>query len=321
MTNVIEVEQLTRTFRYAARAGARTKTEITALNNVSMSVPQGEVVGLLGPNGAGKTTLIKILCTVLTPTSGSARVLGFDVVKDALRVRGHIGVVFGGERGLYGRLTVRDNLDYWCSMYGIPRKHRRTRIPHLLDMTGLTERAGTPVDRLSKGMKQRLHLARGLVNDPELIIMDEPTSGMDPVASRQFRVLIEELRHDDRAILLATHDMAEAEALCDRIALIDHGNLRGVENPKTIGRWLVRYERIEASGIGPQLLDRIRELPGVTEVEDIGEGWSRIHTGSEEAGPMIVRFLVDSGIYTVRTSLPSLEEVYLQLIGERGLKL
>lgn len=321
MTNAIEVEQLTRTFR-ARRAGASAhQAEITALSGVSMSVSQGEVVGLLGPNGAGKTTLIKILCTVLTPTSGTARVLGFDVMKDAARVRARIGVVFGGERGLYGRLTVRDNLDYWCAMYGVPRKRRRARIPRLLDMTGLTERAGTPVDRLSKGMKQRLHLARGLVNDPELIIMDEPTSGMDPVASRQFRVLIEELRHDGRTILLATHDMTEAEVLCDRIALIDRGKLRGIENPKEVGHWLARYERIEASGIGPQLMERVRVLPGVSEVEDIGEGWSRIHAGSEEAGPAVVKLLVDSGIYTLRTSRPSLEEVYLQLIGERGLEL
>jgi ABC-2 type transport system ATP-binding protein len=276
-------------------------------------------MGLLGPNGAGKTTLVKILSTVLLPTSGSARVLGCDVVRDAARIREGTGIVFGGERGLYGRLTVRDNLDYWAAMYHVPSRKARERNAMLLAKVGLTGQARTPVDLLSKGMKQRLHLARGLVNDPELVIMDEPTSGMDPVAAREFRALVNSLRAEGRTILLTTHDMAEAEEICDRVAFIDHGRILGIEHPRVIGRWLTTYERVDARVADAGLVRQITELAGVAKTEDIGDGWLRIHTDADDVIPSILKLLVDSGITSLRTSKPSLEEVYLHVIGDRGL--
>lgn len=294
-------------------------TDVVALDKVSLTIDQGEIVGLLGPNGAGKTTLLKILCTVLLPSSGTARVFGLDVVSQARQVRERLGIVFGGERGLYGRLTVRDNLDYWSAMYRVPRRQRSTRVPELIEMVGLTDQMNTPVDRLSRGMKQRLHLARGLVNDPELVILDEPTSGLDPVGARQFRVLLDDLRKAGRTILIATHDMSEAEELCDRIVLIDHGRILGIEDPKTIGHLLAPHERVEAQGIGPLVLAQIASLPGTGEPEDIGEGWVRIQTDCDETTASVVKLLVESGHISLRTTLPSLEEVYMHLIGDRGL--
>lgn len=294
-------------------------TDVVALDSVSLTVEQGEIVGLLGPNGAGKTTLLKILCTVLLPSSGNAQVLGLNVVSQAQRVREHLGIVFGGERGLYGRLTVRDNLDYWSAMYRVPRRRRSTRVPELIEMVGLTEQTNTPVDRLSRGMKQRLHLARGLVNDPDLVILDEPTSGLDPVGARQFRVLLDGLRQAGRTILIATHDMAEAEELCDRIVLIDHGRILGIEDPKTIGRLLAPHERVEAQGVSENVLAQIATLSGAGEPEDIGEGWLRIQTDRDETTASVLKLLVDSGHTSLRTTLPSLEEVYMHLIGDRGL--
>jgi len=321
VSEVVELERVTRKYNYSTRAGGRgTKGEVIALADISMTISKGEIIGLLGPNGAGKTTLIKIISTVLLPTSGSVKVLGFDIVRDAPRVRQRIGIVFGGERGLYGRLTVRENLEYWSAMYRVPRSEACKRIPRLLERIGLASQEQTPFDRLSKGMKQRVHLARGLLNDPELVIMDEPTSGMDPVAAREFRELVRELCLDGRTILLATHDMVEAERLCNRVALIDHGRIRGIEDPKSIGQWLTAYGRIEACVDDCDVsVEGFSEIPGVSQIEMIGDGWVRIHTSSEEATASLMRLLVNSGVTSVRTSRPSLEEVYLQVIGDRGL--
>ncbi|HUZ54894.1 MAG TPA: ABC transporter ATP-binding protein [Streptosporangiaceae bacterium] len=322
MTDAIEIDRLTRIYTYAPRPGARReKTTVLALDDVCLSVAKGEIIGLLGPNGAGKTTLINILATVLLPNRGTVRVLGFDVTTHAMPIRERIGIVFGGELGLYRRLTVRDNLDYWAAMYHVPRRERHDRLDWLLGKVGLADHAQTPVDRLSKGMKQRMHLARGLVNDPELIILDEPTSGMDPVSGREFRQLVDGLRRDGRTILLATHDMSEAEELCDRVVLIDHGRIRGIEDPKAVGHWLASYERVEARGASAALIEQIAALAGVGTVEDLGDGWRRIHTTAADASAAILKLLVDSGVTSLRTSVPSLEEVYLHIIGDRGFSL
>src|SRR6266511_3209649 len=203
----VAVEEVTRVFEPRRKRDAR----VVALDRVSLEIPQGEIHGLLGPNGAGKTTLVKILSTVLVPTSGRARVLGHDVVGEAAAVRPLIGIVFGGERGLYWRLTGRQNLEYWGALYKLSRAEIRVRSEQLIERVGLIERADERVETYSRGMKQRLHLARGLIGDANVLFLDEPTTGMDPLAAREFRRLIGELRGEGRTILLATHDMVEAE--------------------------------------------------------------------------------------------------------------
>jgi ABC-2 type transport system ATP-binding protein len=323
LTSAIEVHELVRTF--SCRNGkdhGGSAGQVTALDGVSMRVRRNEVHGLLGPNGAGKTTLVKILSTVLLPTSGLAWVFGHDVVSSPAWVRERIGVAFGGERGLYGRLSPRKNLEYWASLYRLGYRAGRIRVGELIAQFGLRDFADIPVDRLSRGMKQRVHLARGMLSHPDLLFLDEPTAGMDPVAAREFRRLFAEFRADGVTVLLTTHDMSEAEQLCDMVTLIDHGRVLGSEPPRETCRWITPNERVEALAPDPLTRARLSQLPGVAGLEPLeDDGWVRISTRGPAAVSAVLQFLVTSGITTLRVAKPSLEEVYLELIGEeRGLK-
>ena len=261
----VELEEISRVFE------PRKKPKVVALDEVSLTIPPGEIHGLLGPNGAGKTTLVKILSTVLLPTSGRARVLGHDVVADTKAVRPLLGIVSGGERGLYWR--------------------------------------------------QRLHLARGLIGDANVLFLDEPTTGMDPLAAREFRTLIAELRDEGKTILVATHDMVEAETVCDRVTLIDRGKIVATESPRTLGRVITRFQRIDVEGVGAAVLGEIRTIAGVSSVTAVDGGGARIEVDEEGATLVVLARVVEAGATSVKTSLPSLEEVYVQLIGDRGLEL
>lgn len=315
---MIETQDLRREFK--AR-GTKAKEPVVALDGVSLSVEGGEIHGLLGPNGAGKTTLVKILTTILIPTAGTARVLGFDVVSEATKVRPQIGLVFGGDRGLYTRLTSRQNLNYWSALYGVPVVDTPRTVARLLDLVGLRERADERVEGYSRGMKQRLHLARGLVADPEVLFLDEPTIGLDPMASLEFRRLVLDLRDSGKTIFLTTHDMAEAEAVCDRVSLIDRGQILTTERPATLGKWINRYEWVEAQHLDEALVDELRRLPGVAEVEVLVDGWVRFQPDSEGVSGALLQRLVGAGVTSLRTGHPSLEEVYVRLIGDRGMQI
>jgi ABC-2 type transport system ATP-binding protein len=310
----VEVRGLTRVF-----PGGRGRPDHRALDAFDLDVAPGEVHGLLGPNGAGKTTLCKILATVLLPTSGTARVHGLDVVADAKRIRPVLGIVFGGERGLYARMTAAQNLRFWAALYGLGRRAGRDRAAALLDRVGLGDRADDRVETYSRGMKQRLHLARGLIGDPRVLILDEPTVGMDPVAAHEFRELVEDLRAEGRAVLLTTHDMAEAEALCDRVSFIDGGTLLRCEDPRVLGELLSRHERVRATGVADALADRIGAIPGVEAVRRTGPGAILVETDRDGAALPVLRMLVEAGVGDVSTAPPTLEEVYMHLIGDRGM--
>src|SRR5499427_4362484 len=310
----VEVERLTRIYK-----GRHGSPDVRALDGIDLAIEQGAVHGLLGPNGAGKTTLVKILSTVLLPTSGTARILGHDVAKETDRVRRLIGIVFGGDRGLYSGLTGRQNLLYWAALYGVPELRARRRAAELLERVGLDARANARVETYSRGMKQRLHLARGLIADARVLFLDEPTTGMDPIASRDLRALVAGLRSEGRTILLTTHDMAEAESVCERVSLIDHGRLLAVESPRMLATWLARYERIDVEGAPEPLLEQIRSLPGIGGVSPSPNGGARIDITSDGTASRVLEMLVKAGVTSIRTSMPSLEEVYVQLIGDRGL--
>ncbi|MFF7749149.1 ABC transporter ATP-binding protein [Streptomyces sp. NPDC007971] len=314
--NAVEVLGLHRSFPPSRGGG----TGRIALDGIDLSVGEGEVHALLGPNGAGKTTLCKILATVLVPGEGSARILGHDVVSELAAVRPLIGCVFGGDRGLYGRLSARRNLHYWGALYGVPGREIRRRAAGLLERFGLTAHADERVETFSRGMKQRLHLARGLMHGPRVLLLDEPTTGMDPVAARDFRALIGELRKEGRSVLLTTHDMAEAEAVCDRATLIDGGRILRTATPRELGSLLTRYERIEASGVPDDLVGRIRVLPGVVTAGTDPRGTTLIEVRDQQRLTPVLRLLVDAGVTDLATSRPGLEEVYLALIGERGME-
>jgi ABC-2 type transport system ATP-binding protein len=317
VTAAVEVERITRVFEPRRKRDER----VVALDEVSLDIPAGEIHGLLGPNGAGKTTLVKILATVLLPTAGRARVLGRDVVEETRSVRPLIGIVFGGERGLYTRLTARQNLEYWGALYRLPGPLVRERSQALLERVGLADRANQRVEAYSRGMMQRLHLARGLIGDAGVLFLDEPTTGMDPLAARDFRRLIAELKSEGRTILLTTHDMVEAETVCDRVTLIDHGRMLATETPRTLSTLISRFQRIDVEGAGAELLAELEALPGVSGVARRQDGEARIEVNEEGATAEVLRRLVGAGVTSVQTTLPSLEEVYVQVIGERGLEL
>ncbi|CAN5219553.1 daunorubicin resistance protein DrrA family ABC transporter ATP-binding protein [soil metagenome] len=313
----VEVEEITRVFEPRRRSAKR----VVALDDVSLSIPTGEIHGLLGPNGAGKTTLVKILSTVLLPTSGRARVLGHDVVDETHAVRPLIGIVFGGDRGLYWRLSGRQNLEYWGALYRLSSREAKHRAQALLERVGLSDKADDRVEEYSRGMKQRLHLARGLMGDGRVLFLDEPTTGMDPLAAREFRTLIEELRAEGRTILLATHDMVEAETVCDRVTLIERGKIIATESPRTLGQVLSRFQRVDVEGASEAVLEEIRALRGVASVTVVDGAGTRIEVDEEGVTQLVLERLVVAGVTSVRTSLPSLDKVYVQLIGERGMEL
>jgi ABC-2 type transport system ATP-binding protein len=314
----VEVCDLGRTFRSRRRSGDAT----VALADVSLRIERGEIHGLLGPNGAGKTTLVKILSTVLRPTSGSAAVLGHDVVRDERVVRQLIGVVLGGERGLYTRLTARQNLVFWGVLYRLGTRLTKRRTAELLERVGLADRADDPVETFSRGMKQRLHLARGLIHDPEVLFLDEPTSGMDPVAAYEFRRLVVDLQSEGRTILLTTHDMDEAGTLCGRVTLIDHGRVLLSTETTDLGKTLSARECVDfVADPDDKILDAVRVLAYVADVEareDERHGW-RAYLNDMADTPRLLRWFLDNDVLSARRSEPSLEEIYLRTVGTRGM--
>jgi ABC-2 type transport system ATP-binding protein len=240
------------------------------VEDVSFTVERGELFGLLGPNGAGKTTTVKMLTTLLLPTTGTANILSMDVVKQTAEVRRHIGFAFSGSRGLYNRLTAVQNLKYFAELYALDPELSRKRIPELLERMGLGERGDDRVETFSSGMVQRLHIARAMLHDPELLFLDEPTVGIDPVGSRELRQIIKDLISLGKTILLTTHYMAEAEELCGRIAIIKKGNIVALDSPDALKRRISGDSIIEASIKSHQaqvLLDQLKPMDKKTTIE------------------------------------------------------
>ena len=263
--NAIEVNHLQRVFKTHTGVIKRTSKEVRAVEDVSLEIQEGELFGLLGPNGAGKTTTVKMLTTLLIPTSGSASVMGFDVVKQADQVRKRIGFIFGGERGLYWRLSGIDNLRYFASLYSVDPDVSKKRIPYLLEMVGLKGRGDEYVGGYSRGMKQRLHVARTLLHDPDVLFLDEPTLGLDPVGARDFRQVILNLQSEKKTILLTTHYMYEADALCDRIAVINQGRIIALDTPGGLKQHVsdLSVVEVETFGAHEDTLEKVRSLPFV----------------------------------------------------------
>ena len=291
------------------------------MDDVSFDIQEGELFGLLGPNGAGKTTTTKMLTTLLIPTAGTASVKGFDVVKDADQVRRRIGFIFGGERGLYWRLSGIDNLRYFASLYNVDPDETKKRIAYLLDMVGLTGRGDEKVQGYSRGMKQRLHVARTLLHNPDILFLDEPTLGLDPVGAREFRQVILNLQSEKKTILLTTHYMFEADALCDRIAIINHGRIIALDTPGGLKSRVhdMNVVEVETFGIPDATLEKLRSLPFVDalSVEDYDQKQMLlIQTGrGAEAVPDILGAIDGQRVGRVVVREPTLEDAYVRLVG------
>ncbi len=230
MLDAIIANDLTKTFLTKKRRGrlpfTGEKIEIKALDGLSLRVKEGEIVGLLGPNGAGKTTLIKVLSTLIIPDSGTAKVNGYDILKEPVRVRESIGVMLTGERALYWKLTGRENLLYFSKLYHVPKDLARQRIDELLALVGLEEKADELVENYSSGQKVRLSFAKALINDAPILFFDEPTMSLDPQFSRRIRNTIRWLNEEKgKTILLATQNMFEADELCHNVSIINQGKI------------------------------------------------------------------------------------------------
>ncbi len=314
MDDAIHCEDLRRV--YSSRGG-----ETTALAGINLSVERGCVFGVLGPNGAGKTTAVRILSTLLTPTSGKASVLGFDVMKSTHEVRSRIGLVLGGDRGLYGRLTGRENLLYFAALNRMRSTLAKRRVAELIDMLFLSQAADNPVETYSRGMRQRLHVARGLMTDPEIIFMDEPTIGLDPAVAREIREFIPKLAARGKTVLLTTHYMMEADVLCDRIALIDHGKIVAEGSPTEIKRKVsqVLIIEIQMREVPPDLPETLHRLPGVIGVERGSDGLlQRVTVQAKHdsgARAAILDVMSHYQAEAIQEREPTLEEAYLTILG------
>jgi ABC-2 type transport system ATP-binding protein len=231
-----------RTMWQRLRREPDTRDRFRAVDGIDLVVESGEIFGLLGPNGAGKTTTMKMLATLLIPTSGTIRVLGIDPLARPREVRARLGAMLSGERSLYWKLTGRENLEYFAALYHVPPGETKARIANVLAAVKLADRAEDYVERYSTGMRQRLALARALLPNPPLVVLDEPTVGLDPQASRDLRDRVRELKAQGRTVLLTTHYMEEADQLCDRVAIIDHGRIVALDTPAALKRTIRAQE-------------------------------------------------------------------------------
>ena len=252
-----EFERGRRTFWQRLRREPDQRERFRAVDGIDLHVDRGEIFGVLGPNGAGKTTTMKMLATLLEPSAGTAQILGLDVVRQAREVRRRMGAVLSDGRSLYWKLTARENLEYFAALYHVPHREARTRIAAALQAVKLDDRSDDYVERFSTGMRQRLVLARALLPDPELLLLDEPTVGLDPQSARDLRDRVRELQAQGRTVLLTTHYMEEADQLCDRIAIVDHGRIVALDTPAGLKRTIAATEvvRLEiATGNGEAAL-------------------------------------------------------------------
>jgi ABC-2 type transport system ATP-binding protein len=317
---VVEAQDLKRTYRTHTGTIRRRAKEIEAVRGVSFEIAEGELFGLLGPNGAGKTTTIKMLITLLIPTAGEARVLGFDVVKQAREVRKRIGYVFGGERGVYERLSGYDNLRYFAELYGVPGREQKPRIEELLELVSLKGREHERTEGYSRGMKQRLHIARGLLHDPPVLFLDEPTIGLDPVGARELRATIAALADAGKTILLTTHYMFEADALCDRIAVINRGEIVAEGTPAQLKSRVAAGSvvEVEVYGVAEEAVDRLRKLAGVRAVSVEEREQAQVlmvQTDADvELTHAILGHLDGANVGRVSQRAPTLEDAYVALV-------
>jgi ABC-2 type transport system ATP-binding protein len=319
---VVEALDLHRTYRTSTGTLRRRWKNVEAVRGVNFQIEQGELFGLLGPNGAGKTTTIKMLITLLIPTKGTARVLGHDVVKDAREVRRRIGYVFGGERGVYERLSGYDNLRYFAELYGVSPREIRPRIGSLLELVGLEGREHERAEGYSRGMKQRLHIARGLLHDPPVLFLDEPTIGLDPVGARELRATIGSLAEAGKTILLTTHYMFEADALCDRIAVINRGEIVAEGTPGDLKGRVVdgTVVEVEVFGVPDGTVERVRALQGVMSVSVEEREQAQVlivQTRSDvELTQSILGNLNGANVGRISRREPTLEDAYVALVSK-----
>jgi ABC-2 type transport system ATP-binding protein len=304
--NAIECHQLSRRFR-----------SLIAVEQLDLSIPVGTIFGFLGPNGAGKTTTVRMLCALIAPSTGSARVAGFDIQTEAEAVRANTGILTEAP-GLYDSLSAMENLTFFARLYGLSSVQATERATYYLRLFELWDRRNEPVGGFSKGMRQKLAIARALLHDPAVLFLDEPTSGLDPAAARAVRDLIKSLRASGRTIFLTTHNLAEADELCDLIAVF-RTRLISLDTPANLRtRLFGRGVRVMLAGPAAPLVATVQALPFVIDVTADEQTLFIRLTDPEHDNPVLVRTLVNAGadIRYLEPFTPSLETVYLELMQE-----
>lgn len=320
----IETNSLTRIYKIK-KTKKKPASTLAALDNVNLSVEQGELFGLLGPNGAGKTTLIKILTTILAPSSGKATVDGLDVEKDTVELRNRINMVSGGETSGYGLLTVRENLWMFTQFYGIPSKQAHARIDELIKIVGLEDKADTKSSNLSTGLRQKMNIIRGFMTDPQVLFLDEPTLGLDVNAARDIRQFVRQWVNEDRTrtLLLTTHYMVEADELCDRVAIINDGKVLAVDSPAALKATLSDQSiyKIHVSALDEQDFATLKTIKGVShgiQKQDEEGSQLELSLANDAVLSNLMSFLTDRGssILALHKREPSLEDVFVKLVGK-----
>ncbi len=310
MGQAIEVQNVSMTYHGGRNA-------LRALSQVSISVREGEIFGLLGPNGAGKTTLISILSGILSPDSGTARIMGLDCAREAKKVQRILNVV-SGFTGVIRSLSCQEALTYYCLLYNV--RNRREKVDYVLRATGLEESRHVEADELSSGMKQRFLIAKGLLNDPAVLILDEPTVGLDVESAIGIRKMIKRLRKEGRTLLLTTHNMFEAEELCDRIAFINRGRIVATGTPASLKSRIVSRRVIEIHCTKEECV--AGSLSGLSGVKAEIKSPNLVHVSVDSYKRMkgVLRALsgCDSDVYSVNELEPTLEKAYLKIMNSKG---
>jgi len=309
--------------RALARMFHSKTSDVTALGGIDLDVNEGEVFGVLGPNGAGKTTLIRILSTLLLPTSGRATILGYDVAKEVEKIRPIINMASGAERAGYEFISARGNLWFFSQLYGIGKEAFESRVRSLSSRLELEKYIDKKVYELSTGYRQRMTIARAFINDPKVVFMDEPTIALDVMTARRIRdFLAQEAKENKRTIFLATHNMAETEAVCDRVAIIDKGRILVCETPENLKRNYGRPSHVMELSPSPPSMEIFTSLPGVKGItstldEERGIATVKIVVEDDDAINHVNKALAKSGIRLLSSwrQEPTLEEVFVTLVG------
>jgi ABC-2 type transport system ATP-binding protein len=324
VSGTVRVEKISKTYWAKERKGLlkSVKRPVEALKEISMEVQPGEIFGLLGPNGAGKTTLIKILTTLLLPTGGQAWVNGFHIQENENQVRASVGCMLMGERGLYWKLTGRENLEYFGALYHLPSKERKHRAEEIIDLLDLGELAGRAVETYSSGQKMKLAFGKALVNDAPLLILDEPTNTLDVPSASELRAIVRDLNAKGKTVIYTTHIMSEAETLCDRVAIIDYGELLALGTVEALKASLKRERVLRVEGVIPRkAVQAVQSLPGINQatltiIDGLGQ-LTVVTAAGQENLTNLIEVLGDEGA-TIQKIAPeeiTLEDVFIAKTG------
>jgi len=311
MENAIETFSLTKKFK-----------ELKAVDEISLSVKKGELFGFLGPNGAGKSTTIRMLCTLLTPTSGSAKVAGFDIVREPEKVREHIGLV-SEKMIMYDRLTAYENLRLFGKLYGLEPSRLNDKIDELLALVNMEKWRDTQIGKFSTGMKQRINVIRALLHEPDIVFLDEPTLGLDPHATKEVREFVQKLNTRGTTVVITTHIMYEADMLCHRIGIIDKGKIVALDTSKNLKKMIsgedVSIFEIELKDRKEEIINELKSTKGISSVITSLENPNviKVHANGENSFDIIIDAIrkQKGKIVTMKDLEPTLEDVFIKLTG------